>query len=54
MVNCKLQQQHYPQEKLAIIKSAFMKSVIGSGCDDDDSNESEIITQLKQKFHAAS
>ena len=29
-----------------------MKSLIGSGCGNDDSDESEMIMQLKEKFHS--
>ena len=44
-------QQHYPCEKLTKIKTAFIKSMVGSECDHYDSDESEMITQLKEKFH---
>ena len=52
VVKHKLQQQHYPREKLTKIKSAFIKSMVGSECDHYDSDESEMISQLKEKFHA--
>ena len=50
VIKSKLQLQgvHYPKEKLTKIKSAFMKSMLMS---EDIDDESEMIKQLKEKFH---
>ena len=51
VVKHKLQQQHYPHEKLTKIKGGFIKFMVGSECDNYDSDESEMIMQLKDKFY---
>ena len=48
VIKSKLQGAHYSKEKLTKIKSAFMKSMLMPEVGDDDS---EIIKQLKEKFH---
>jgi len=47
-IRSKLQGTHYPKEKLTKIKSAFVKSMHMS---EDIDDKSEIIKQLKVKFH---
>ena len=48
VIKSKLQGVHYPKEKLTKIKSAFVKSMPIS---EDIDDESEMIRQLKEKFH---
>ena len=48
VIKSKLQGRQYPKEKLIKIKSAFMKSMLTS---EDIDDESEMIKQLKEKFH---
>ena len=48
VIKSKLQGSHYPKEKLTKIKNAFVKSMMMS---EDIDDESEMIKQLKEKFH---
>ena len=41
----------YPKKKLEKIKSAFYESILGSKVNNDDNDESEMVKQLKIKFH---
>ena len=48
VIKSKLQGLYYPKEKLTKIKSAFVKSMLMS---EDIDDESEMIKQLKERFH---
>ena len=48
VIKSKLQGGQYPKEKLTKIKSTFVKSMLMS---EDIDDESEMIKQLKKKFH---
>ena len=48
VIKSKLQGGQYPKEKLTKIKSTFVKSMLMS---EDIDDESEMIKQLKEKFH---
>ena len=48
VIKSKLQGGQYPKEKLSKIKSPFVKSMLIS---EDIDDESEMIKQLKEKFH---
>ena len=50
MVKKKLQQVHYPKDKLKRITTAMKKVIIQEVESSDSGDDGEIIKQLKEKF----